>query len=43
MLAYGHGWEELMAKDQHVMIPTPAAPMLKEISASHYHSKKAYT
>lgn len=43
MLAYDHGWEELMAKDQHVVIPIPAAPTLKEISVLHYHNKKAYT
>lgn len=42
MLAYDHGSEELEAKDQHVVIPIPVAPMLKEISALHYHNKKAY-
>lgn len=43
MLAYGHGWEELEAKDQPVRIPILTAPVLKGISALHYHNRKAYT
>lgn len=43
MLAYGHGWEESEAKDQPVWIPVLTAPVLKGISASHYHNRKAYT
>lgn len=43
MLAYGHGWEELEATDQRGGIPILTAPVLKGISALHYHNRKACT
>jgi len=43
MLAYGHGWEELEAEDQHVMVPILNALTSKEISVLYYHNKRVYT